>query len=103
MGVSYTAHCHPHPPDSSANHALERRKLGALTWLLCDPSTPVGAQTSRHHWQHAEGVNHAVACRLPPANTRNPLPHCPAPASKTTKSNIRGWLGRGSSHTGDKW
>ena len=73
--VLKTARLHPQPPDSiSNNHALERRKLGALAWLLWDQSTMVGAQTSRHHWQHVAGVTHAIACRLPAANTRNPLP-----------------------------
>ena len=54
-----------------ANSAL----VLALAWLLWDQSTMVGAQTSRHHWQHVEGVSLTIACRLPPANTRNPLPH----------------------------
>ena len=34
IGLPHTAHLHPQPPDSMSNHALERRKLGALTWLL---------------------------------------------------------------------
>ena len=50
----------------------------------------MGAQTSSHRGPHAEGVNHAITRRLPPANTRNPLPHCPEPLS-STKSNIRWW------------
>ena len=36
IGTLRTAHRHPQPPDLIANPGLERHKLGALTWLLCE-------------------------------------------------------------------
>jgi len=63
----------PQIPDASANHALQSRKLGALTWLLSYPSTMVGAPSSRHHRQHVEGVNHAFSRRARLTYTPNPL------------------------------
>ena len=88
-GLPYTAPLHPQPPAPVSNRALDSRKLGALTWLLRDPGTTVVAQTSRHRGQHVAGVNHAIACRKPPANTRNPTPL--SDTSNTTKSHIRSW------------
>ena len=73
VGLPYKPHFTPRPRDRTANPILMWRKLGALTWFLCDPCTPVGAPASRHPREHVEGVTGPVAYLTMPTKTRNPL------------------------------